>query len=64
MEHVHRWSIDSPAGATSIGRCDCGAEREFANYYGEREGEGTKFDRYAWNAQGLKQNFPNRLARG
>lgn len=30
-EHVHHWRIDPPNGARSQGRCDCGAERSFAN---------------------------------
>lgn len=29
--HVHRWLVESPNGPTSVGRCECGAEREFTN---------------------------------
>lgn len=32
QQHVHQWDIDPPHGKTSIGRCACGAEREFHNY--------------------------------
>jgi hypothetical protein len=29
--HAHRWMIAPQDGATSSGRCECGAERRFAN---------------------------------
>jgi len=31
--HDHFWVLDSPTGVTSIGRCECGAERTFYNSY-------------------------------
>jgi len=33
---THHWIIESPTGPTSRGVCKyCGAEREFANYWGD-----------------------------
>lgn len=30
-DHAHRWRIDDQGNATSSGRCECGAVKEFAN---------------------------------
>lgn len=36
-ECVHRWRIEEPQGAESLGQCKlCGAARHFANYDRER----------------------------
>ena len=30
--HIHHWRIAEPEGETSLGICECGAQREFRNY--------------------------------
>ena len=31
-KHVHNWIIPMPEGEVSIGKCSCGAEKEFDNW--------------------------------
>ena len=31
-QHFHRWRIEEPNGPTSVGRCTCGAIKEFKNW--------------------------------
>lgn len=38
--HRHRWKIEAPDGPFSIGRCDCGATKDFANSH-EALGDGS-----------------------
>ena len=30
--HIHHWRIAEPEGETSLGTCECGAQKEFRNY--------------------------------
>ena len=40
-ECVHHWIIDPPDSPVSKGVCKiCGAEKEFANYWGDALGQG------------------------
>lgn len=31
-QHFHRWRIEEPNGPISVGRCTCGAQKEFKNW--------------------------------
>ena len=50
-DHAHCWDIASPAGPTSLGRCDCGASREFANSVEVARQELRMTGNYAWNQE-------------
>lgn len=44
--HAHAWVIDSPNGPVSVGRCGCGAVREFSNVFDD------KLPGRSWNSMG------------
>ena len=49
--HAHRYLLASPDGPTSLGRCDCGVRREFANSVEVARQELRMTGNYAWNQE-------------
>ena len=49
--HAHRYLLASPDGPTSLGRCDCGVSREFANSVEAGRQELRMTGNYAWNQE-------------
>jgi len=53
----HHWQIESPNGATSLGRCKrCGAEKRFHNSFDETEAYQKK-GRDRWNTSVLRTQY-------
>jgi hypothetical protein len=49
----HHWRIESPNGATSMGRCKlCGAVKEFANSSSDSIWENENSDNNRWRGRG------------
>jgi hypothetical protein len=36
-DHSHRWRIEEPHGATSMGQCYCGSKKRFKNFLWETD---------------------------
>ena len=36
-QHYHRWRIEEPDGPMSLGRCDCGVEKQFKNWLSDSD---------------------------
>ena len=53
LHHAHRYLLASPAGPTSLGRCDCGVSREFANSVEAGRQKLRMRGDYAWNQEPL-----------